>query len=121
MASRTVRFISGADQMVICPYDHHHVIHSRNLGKHIRKCRKNYTGPELAGLRLQNFSRTRPAAHMPSMMSKPRLPSRDELQKRETRETHQNQARREVETKWKAECKRRSAEKGGISEINQAS
>ncbi|XP_019621403.1 PREDICTED: protein D7-like [Branchiostoma belcheri] len=48
MASRTVRFISGADQMVICPYDHHHVIHSRNLGKHIRKCRKNYTGPELA-------------------------------------------------------------------------
>ncbi|KAI8516373.1 factor 1 [Branchiostoma belcheri] len=61
MASRPVRFISGAGQSVVCPYDHSHIVQSNRLLRHILKCRKNYTGPDLAVCRYSAVHIMRPA------------------------------------------------------------
>ncbi|KAI8516470.1 hypothetical protein Bbelb_050510 [Branchiostoma belcheri] len=61
MASRPVRLISGAGQSVVCPYDHSHIVQSNRLLRHILKCRKNYTGPDLAVCRYSAVHIMRPA------------------------------------------------------------
>ncbi|CAH1240859.1 Hypp6130 [Branchiostoma lanceolatum] len=52
-----VRFVSGPGQLIICPYDAHHIIRAERLAMHLWRCSRHFTATEAGIKKARSLSR----------------------------------------------------------------